>query len=474
MAATSGWKDTGKSNNWVLNNDKYTKLVMDVAKFLDFNLKESYRDKNGQALPEDEGRFHACHAEKKLALYWVIAALNVVLKTTDVRRMEELRDAQVHGMLKRAMIVMDHGPCANCWDFLQTIKCTTGLKIYVTTHPFVVRGKRESVTGCRKCNCDRCVRQFQAGEGLNSSRARDGDEQGGGSVGWDFDSEDGESDAQVNMEDVNALSIEDDGDDVEVRRPQKEPIQSAFQRTNAIAPSDWKVFPSAPDQPPCAKPRTRAVDPKSFQEFLEEGGDHRRLSSAFLSQQPDRSPYDPSSGTTPSSSQLPDPISTVAGKSGYFASPAPERDHRAGRFEVSIPELDRRRRAEFDSVSEISRAESYSRRNRDRAESSRRKPKSQKPSNRATVQQSLSVLYLRQRFTYNGNNNKDNRLSSPSATAPPPPPAATSSTMRKKRAKWAQNRAKKSGSHVGSKREAQMRDRSVFARAVAYQRRGQN
>jgi hypothetical protein len=62
MAATSGWKDTGKSHNRALNNDKYTKLVMDVAKFLDFNLKESYRDKNGQALPEDEGRFHACHA----------------------------------------------------------------------------------------------------------------------------------------------------------------------------------------------------------------------------------------------------------------------------------------------------------------------------------------------------------------------------------------------------------------------------
>jgi hypothetical protein len=48
-----------------------------------------------------------------LAIYWVIAALNVALKTTDLRRMEELRDAQVPDTLKRAMIVMDHDPCAN-------------------------------------------------------------------------------------------------------------------------------------------------------------------------------------------------------------------------------------------------------------------------------------------------------------------------------------------------------------------------
>jgi hypothetical protein len=200
------------------------------------------------------------------------------------------------------------------------------------------------------------------------------------------------------------------------------------------------------------------VDPESFREFLEEGGDHRRLSNSFLSQQPERSPYDPSSGTTPSSSQLPDPFSTVAGTSGYFASPVPEREDRAGRFEVSIPELDRRRHTEFDRVSEVSRAES--------------RGKSQKSGQRTTIQQSLSAPNLRQRFAFT--NNKNSRLSSPCVTAPPPPPAATSSTMKKKRAKWAQNRAKKSGSHVGSKREALMRDRSVFVRAVAYQRRGQN
>ncbi|KAK4124043.1 hypothetical protein N657DRAFT_572866 [Parathielavia appendiculata] len=113
IGATSGWMANPKRDPNVLDNGKYIHLVHKFGRLLEFTLISSYRDKNGQALPEDIGRFVACHAEKKLGVFWIIAALKAVLGTTDYTRMGDLRNAAVPEQWKRAWILLDHKPCDN-------------------------------------------------------------------------------------------------------------------------------------------------------------------------------------------------------------------------------------------------------------------------------------------------------------------------------------------------------------------------
>ncbi|KAL2189127.1 hypothetical protein L209DRAFT_263510 [Thermothelomyces heterothallicus CBS 203.75] len=94
------------------------KLVQYFTSILQFELPRSCRDNNGPALPEHGGRFYACHVEKKLAVFWLIAALKAVLGTTDLRRARELKGAEIPEAWRSASIFLDHSPCVNvskCW-----------------------------------------------------------------------------------------------------------------------------------------------------------------------------------------------------------------------------------------------------------------------------------------------------------------------------------------------------------------------
>ena len=51
--------------------------------------------------------------EKKLAIFWVIAALKATLDTTDLTRVHELRQAAVAKDWSEAWILLDHDPCEN-------------------------------------------------------------------------------------------------------------------------------------------------------------------------------------------------------------------------------------------------------------------------------------------------------------------------------------------------------------------------
>ncbi len=51
--------------------------------------------------------------EKKLATFWVIAALKATLDTTDLTRVHELKEAAVAKDWTEAWVLLDHKPCKN-------------------------------------------------------------------------------------------------------------------------------------------------------------------------------------------------------------------------------------------------------------------------------------------------------------------------------------------------------------------------
>ncbi|KAK4138138.1 hypothetical protein BT67DRAFT_369462, partial [Trichocladium antarcticum] len=147
VAAVSGWQPNGARGLNVLDSPKYTGLVQEVAEFLGFKLTSSQRDNNGKILDEHKGRFVASHVEKKLAVFWVIAALKAVLDTTDFRRMGELQETPMPDGFREAIVFLDHGPCYD-------VSVGLNLAVYIVTVLDFLTGiapERHSV-------CDFCKR----------------------------------------------------------------------------------------------------------------------------------------------------------------------------------------------------------------------------------------------------------------------------------------------------------------------------
>ncbi|KAK0670681.1 hypothetical protein QBC41DRAFT_354907 [Cercophora samala] len=110
--AVSGWKPNPNRGPRVLDNVTSTERVREVIQLHGLKIRASRRDNgNRSALPEHKGRFAACHVEKKLAVWWVLEALKEVLKTSDVGRLRELREADVPIYYREARLFLDHGPC---------------------------------------------------------------------------------------------------------------------------------------------------------------------------------------------------------------------------------------------------------------------------------------------------------------------------------------------------------------------------
>ncbi len=51
--------------------------------------------------------------EKKLAVFWAIAALRATLDTTDLTRVHELKGAAIADGWREAWILLDNDPCGN-------------------------------------------------------------------------------------------------------------------------------------------------------------------------------------------------------------------------------------------------------------------------------------------------------------------------------------------------------------------------
>lgn len=129
MVSMSGWRARRTKDRRVLDGAKYTQLVRDASEIMGFHLPADRWDYGGQApREEDKGRFAACHIvctclkiptshktdllqEKKLAIWWARKTLKAVLRTKDLNRLAELRDAGVPESMRAAVIYLDHTPC---------------------------------------------------------------------------------------------------------------------------------------------------------------------------------------------------------------------------------------------------------------------------------------------------------------------------------------------------------------------------
>lgn len=228
------------------------------------------------------------------------------------------------------------------------------------------------------------------------------------------------------------------------------------------------MFPSAPDQRPVAKPRTRPVGPDTFQQLLGSNAESSPFHGSQLT----------SSGISSASSQpIRDPISTVAGRSGYFASPSP---HPNPAPEIRPDQIDDESGTENDepathvssarlpslSPSSIAPSDSSKKRRRKMSETkrSRRSHTTQRP------QQSLNL----QRFAYSC---AAAAAAASSAVPSAPRPRAAASTMVRRRTRWEQQKGAASSTTTArsrtreSARDARLRARSMFARVAQHGQR---
>ncbi|KAK0711684.1 hypothetical protein B0H67DRAFT_493126 [Lasiosphaeris hirsuta] len=120
MTAVSGWKADATGDPNVLHNGTYTARAKNVAEVLGFRLPHNFRDNGAQpVLPEHKGRFFCSHVEKQLVVWWVEKVLKAVLGINDIKRLRELRCADIPQRLKGAKIFLDHNPCGNvCYSSL--------------------------------------------------------------------------------------------------------------------------------------------------------------------------------------------------------------------------------------------------------------------------------------------------------------------------------------------------------------------
>jgi hypothetical protein len=157
--------------------------------------------------------------------------------------------------------------------------------------------------------------------------------------------------------------------------------------------------------------------------------------------------------------ELRDPASTIAGRSGFFATP----DLRSS-VEVQIPLMPPDIRAEYDqiSVSDVSGTRSTVQRTATRGSSSARPKRGRPKKQSTTIEQSAKDLNLR-RFAYNGRGSptlvpkKRTGRASGKATGGVSSKATTASKTRKPRGRPAKNE--------------RLVARSLFARAVKHHRR---
>ncbi|KAB5570877.1 hypothetical protein GE09DRAFT_1218289 [Coniochaeta sp. 2T2.1] len=143
ICAVSGWAST--SSDGLLDGEKYTQIVRDMAEMLGIDLKKHCYDTPGGGSPEERegnvGRFNASHAEKLLGAFWVCEQLTFAFGSPDLSRLHELKDLNLPPHRQSASLYLDHRPCIPCRQFLAAIQHATGIKIC----PFTQAQVREAV-----------------------------------------------------------------------------------------------------------------------------------------------------------------------------------------------------------------------------------------------------------------------------------------------------------------------------------------
>ncbi|KAK3997342.1 hypothetical protein QBC44DRAFT_93195 [Cladorrhinum sp. PSN332] len=337
QAAISGWVPNQGRGPKVLDNEKYTQMVRDVARLWGFKLQKSMRDNGGfEPLPEHRGRFAACHIEKKLTVWWVEKVMDQVLGTKSLRRLSDLRNASLPRDLSEAKLFLDHRPCHDCWKFLFKIYKITGIRIRVETIKFVVEGTRVKVpNGCANCTCDSCLRKQETDQPIPRgpvprSEPLDVDDDVDGELS------DGEPQMVAPLHPSFAASLPGMITQTAQRDAQGELVITK-------APRHWTSFSSAPtDKRPCAKPllkpapRNIVIHPSS-----QLSDDQEAAAAAAVSTINGRSAYFEASSSSQSSVRSPSPAAPGSGNNRHrpHAAASSTRAPRESHY-LSIPNED--------------------------------------------------------------------------------------------------------------------------------------
>lgn len=103
-----------------LNNATFFKLTRDLAKIVGFEFKSMYLDYRHKGNPSEKaGAFHACHAEKQLAVFVLTESMACVLGTREfsLDNMDKLKLAvtkDASTVQKEYIIELEHKPCSCC------------------------------------------------------------------------------------------------------------------------------------------------------------------------------------------------------------------------------------------------------------------------------------------------------------------------------------------------------------------------
>ncbi|TLD30537.1 hypothetical protein PspLS_02311 [Pyricularia sp. CBS 133598] len=145
--AFSGWT-TGDIGHHVLNSQKYTDLVVAFCRSSGFNLSANARDNPAgrttdlELIEAEQGRWEACHAEKKLAIFYLRLLMGRTFKNDfkdplewdyefNQEQVQHFKSMKIPNRRKKAYIFLGHDPCAGCLDFLHHLQKVSGISILV-------------------------------------------------------------------------------------------------------------------------------------------------------------------------------------------------------------------------------------------------------------------------------------------------------------------------------------------------------
>ncbi|KAL1891962.1 hypothetical protein Sste5346_007306 [Sporothrix stenoceras] len=143
---TSGWRKT-PADGLNLDGEKWTKLVRDFCAVSNFTLRISVRDtpKSSERVPENEYRYDACHAEKKLGLYFFGKQMQFANMRIRDALDGQLLNAGLSDRRLGARIYLGHRPCKSCLDFLEHIRSMSGIYIKAVSCPVFAEHTRTRV-----------------------------------------------------------------------------------------------------------------------------------------------------------------------------------------------------------------------------------------------------------------------------------------------------------------------------------------
>ncbi|TLS30440.1 hypothetical protein PpBr36_03403 [Pyricularia pennisetigena] len=154
----SGWS-TGNFGRNIVNSKEYTQLVMAFCRSSGFNLSANARDNpagrttDPELIEAEKGRWQACHAEKKLAIFYLRLLMNRTFKNCfkdplegsyefDQEQLQHFKSMKIPDRRRKAYIFLGHDPCVGCLDFLHHLQKVTGIEILVKPIPIMQEYQR--------------------------------------------------------------------------------------------------------------------------------------------------------------------------------------------------------------------------------------------------------------------------------------------------------------------------------------------